>query len=228
MKSLNVLTKVLAAALMATALSAPSSFASSNSACHDTPSAHGSWKALIARQLRKHDPAHATQYTELAAAIIDDNATAIESYIRAGISPDTILNLATPLSLLELSAASCNDDVTRELVRLGASADGVGDSAPLVQAAAKGESDTVKFLILHGANVAKADAMGHTALEDAVRQRQLDTVKLLVTYDAAINRDIGGGATVLDIVAQSPDSADQAIAQELRAHGAISGMKSSS
>jgi hypothetical protein len=85
-----------------------SSQADKYSACHDTPSAHSSWKDLIARQLRNHDPAHATQYAELAAAIIDDNVTALGSYIRAGISPDTILHLATPLSLLELSVGSCN------------------------------------------------------------------------------------------------------------------------
>jgi ankyrin repeat protein len=76
----------------------------------------------------------------------------------------------------------------------------------------------------HGATVEKIDLNGHTALEEAVRQRQLKAVQVLLAHGANVNRRLGRDGTILDLVAYSADPGDLAIANELRSHGAVSGL----
>lgn len=194
-------------------------------ACHYTPETLRSWKDLWARQLRLLDPLHAAQLTKVASEIIDGRLDALRVDLASGISPNSALKGAGgDMSLLELAVSACQDKVARELVRLGASANGDSTSAPLVVAAAKGEADLVEFLILHGAAVDKVDFNGHTALEDGVRQHQLAAVKVLLKHGSNPNIAIARNATVLDIAASSSDPTDQAIARELRANSAASGL----
>jgi hypothetical protein len=50
-------------------------------------------------------------------------------------------------------------------------------------------------------------------------------VQLLLKSDSDVNRKLVNNATILDIVAKSPDPTDQAIAKELRAYGAVNGLQ---
>jgi hypothetical protein len=221
---------VLALAILGTI--ATSTYAQSGGsdmgACHYTPEALQSWKALWARQLPILDPKHAAQMSRVAAEIIDGRADALRAEIEGGLSPNATLKGAAgdDMSLLELAVSACQDKLARELVLLGASADGDESSTPLVGAAQKGRGDLAEFLIEHGARVDKVDVQGHTALEDAVRQHQLPVARVLLKHGSDPNRAIAGKATILDLVAHSPDGMDQAIAAELRAHGAASGLSS--
>jgi ankyrin repeat protein len=104
----------------------------------------------------------------------------------------------------------------------GASVNGTGaGSPPLNIAAAKGETSVTEFLIQHGAAINRIGVNGLTALDGAVRQRQLDTVKVLLAHGANPNHAVGGGARILDIVSHSSKPVDQAIAKELRKYGAV-------
>ena len=214
------------------AVSASTSYAQSAGtdmgACHYTPDALQSWKALWARQLRVLDPKHAVHLSKVAAEIIDGQGDALKADINAGLSPNASLkNAGGEMSLLELAVAACQDQIARDLVTLGASADGDATSTPLVVASAKGQGALAEFLIQHGAAVEKIDSNGHTALEDAVRQHQLSSVQVLVKHGGNPNRPLAGNATILDLVSHSPDPADQAITKELTAHGAASGLVNS-
>jgi ankyrin repeat protein len=113
-----------------------------------------------------------------------------------------------------------HDPVRTALIAAGASANGTEDSVPLVAAAGSGATSLAELLIRHGASVDKVDWSGHTALEDAVREHHLDTVRLLLSHGSDPNRMVGGHATILDLVAHSSGPTDQAIARELRAYGA--------
>ena len=129
------------------------------------------------------------------------------------------------MSLLALAVAACQDEIARQLVLSGASANGDNSSTPLVVAAGKGEGDLAEFLIQHGASVDKIDLDGHTALEEAVRQHFVSAAQVLLAHGANANRRLGGGnGTILDLVAYSADPDDLAIANELRSHGAVSGL----
>jgi hypothetical protein len=194
-------------------------------ACHYTPDALQSWKDLWTRQLGVLDPQHAAQLSKVASEIIDGRTDAVKAEIAGGLSPNaTLKGAGGDMSLLALAVAACQDKVARELVLLGAAADGDAASAPLVLAVAKGQGDLAEFLIQHGAMVEKVDVNGHTALEEAVRQHQLPAVQVLLKHGSNPNRILSRNATVLDFVAKSSDPDDQAIAKELRAHGAASGL----
>jgi uncharacterized protein len=194
-------------------------------ACHYTPEALQSWKDLWVRQLRILDPPHAAQLSKVTSEIIDGRLDALRIEIASGVSANSSLKGAGgDMSLLELAVAACQDKVARELVRLGASANGGTTSASLVVAAAKGEADLAEFLISHGASVDKVDINGHTALEDGVRQHQLAAVQVLLKHGSNPNIPLARNATILELAANSSDPTDQAIASELRANSAASGL----
>ncbi|HEY6455469.1 MAG TPA: ankyrin repeat domain-containing protein [Steroidobacteraceae bacterium] len=201
----------------------------SDTGCHYTPQQLQRWKAGLTRKLHVLDPSHAEIMSKVTAEIMDGQLAALKEDIHSGVSPNAslmVLKMAGPggdMSLLELAVAACQDKIARELVRLGASANGDESSTPMVVAGAKGEAELAEFLIQHGALVDKVDLEGHTALEDAVREHRVSAVSMLLKLGSDPNIPIAGGATVLDIVAHSSDPADQNIAKELRAYGAISG-----
>jgi ankyrin repeat protein len=209
-------------AVFATFIGISAASASSAGACHYTPAMLQSWKDGWARQLPINDPKHAEQLTRVTSEIIDGQLDALRLDITNGLSPNAnVRGAGGDTSLLELAVAACQDKIARQLVLSGASANGDDSSTPLVVAAAKGEGDLAEFLIQYGATVDKIDFNGHTALEDAVRQRQLTAVKVLLAHGANVNRLIGGNATILDLVARSADPDGLAIANELRSHGAV-------
>jgi ankyrin repeat protein len=190
-----------------------------------TSEARQSWKALVARQLHAVDPTHAQKLSKLASAVIDGQLTAVTAGINSGASPSASLKGAGgDMSLLGLGVAACQDKITRELVLLGASANGDGASTSLVVAAAEGQGDLAEFLIQHGASVDTVDANGHSALEEAVRQHQASPVSMLLKHGSNPNIPLAGGARILDLIAYSSDPDDQRIAAQLVAYGASSGL----
>jgi hypothetical protein len=187
-----------------------------------TAAQRASWVAWIERRLRNHDPVHAAQMSEAVSAIINGEVDPLKSDIESGLGPNAVLKVgptASEMSLLTLAATACQPGVAEQLIAAGASANGTEDSVPLVAAGGSGATSIAELLLRHGASVDKVDWSGHTALEDAVRQRHLDTVQLLLSHGSDPNRMVGGG-TILDLVAHSSAPIDQAIARELRAHGA--------
>lgn len=183
-----------------------------------------SWTDLVQRRLHNHDPGHAAQMSRVASEIINGEVDALKSDIDSGLNSNAVLKLGdkavSDMSLLTLAAAACQPGIAEQLLAAGASVDGVGDSPPLVAAAASGATSLVTLFIQHGARIDKVDVNGHTALEDAVRQRHLSTVQFLLAHGSDPNRAVGGAAAMLDLVAHSSAPIDQAIATELRVHGA--------
>jgi len=198
--------------------------ASKNDCIVKTAAQRASWVAWIERHLSKHDPAHAAQMSEAVSAIINGEVDRLKSDIESGLDPNGVLKVgptAGEMSLLTLAAAACQTGVAEQLIAAGASANGTEDSVPIVAAAGSGATSIAELLLGHGASVDKVDWSGHTALEDAVRQRHLDTVRLLLSNGSDPNRMVSGGrGTILDLVAHSSAPIDQAISMELRAHGA--------
>ena len=191
--------------------------------CSPTAAQRASSVAAVARRLHNHDPLHAAKMSKVASEIINGDVDALKSDVDSGLDSNAVLKLGeksvSDMSLLTLAAAACQRDVAKQLIAAGASVNGIGDSVPLVAAGGSGATSITELLLHHGASVDKVDWSGHTALEDAVRQRHLDTVQLLLSHGSDPNRMVGGG-TILDLVAHSSAPIDQAIARELRAHGA--------
>jgi ankyrin repeat protein len=193
-----------------------------------TGAQRASWIAGLQRRLHNHDPAHAAQMSKAASEIINGEVAALKSDIDSGLDPNSVLKLgekaASDMSLLTLAAAACDRGIAEQLLAAGASVNGAEDSTPLVTAAASGATSLVTLFIQHGASIDKVDANGHTALEDAVRQRHINAVRLLLSHGSNPNRMAGGGGTILDIVAHSSNPADQAISKELHAYGAAAAL----
>ena len=194
--------------------------------CSVTAAQRASLVASTARRLHNHDPEHAATMSKVASAIINGDVAELQSAIDSGLNANAILKQSKEpvsgmgTSLLSLAAAACQPSVAKQLIADGASVNGTEYSSPLVTAAGTGATSVVALLIQNGASVDKVDLMGHTALEDAVRQRHLNTVQLLLSHGGNPNHVVGGGGTILDLVSHASDPLDQTVASALRAHGA--------
>lgn len=192
-------------------------------ACNSSKDDLASWAAFIQRQLQNHDPENAVRMGKLAADIIYGDEG---GFIRhsAGIDPNApFKTLSGEVSMLELAASGCQIRIAKLLVERGASADGDGNSTPLVAAAAKDDVEMLNFLIEHGARLDKVDRNGTSALEAAVRARRLNSTKALLSYGASPNKRLANGGTLLDLVGHSSEPGDRALADELRTGGALYG-----
>jgi ankyrin repeat protein len=225
MNLLRVASWTAIASLLFWSCDAVASVASVNDCAVRAEPQRASWIAWLERHLKQYDSAHAAQLTKAAAVIIEGDTGALKSDLDSGLDPNAVLRLgpndASDMALLTLAAAACQRSAADQLLTSGASPNGVGDSTPIVAAAGSGATSVAKSLILHGASVGKVDANGHTALEDAVRQRHLGAVRFLLANGADPDHLVSGGrGTVLDLVAHSSAPVDQSIARALRAHGA--------
>jgi ankyrin repeat protein len=182
---------------------------------------------FYSRALHATDPDHAEQNLLLINEIVTGQTAAVKKALSDGLSPNTIFQFSPgdQLPLLGIAVSSCQLDIVRILVEAGADPNGTYTVTPLVTAAASGDEAITTYLLDHGAKIDKVDAMGHTALEAAVRGRQLESVKLILKYDPNPNRNLAGGGTVLDLVGNSTALKDEAVARELRSHGVVSKME---
>lgn len=197
--------------------------ASEDNCAANTAAQRASWIAGIERRLHNHDSAHAAKMSKVASEIINGEVDSLKSDIDSGLDANAVLKVGDKfgMSLLTLAAAACQRSVAEQLIAAGASVNGADDSTPLVAAGGSGSTSVAALLIAHGASVDKVDLNGHTALEDAVRQRHLDTVQMLLSQGGDPNRIVRGGpGTIVDLVAHSSDPNDRAIAKALRARGA--------
>jgi ankyrin repeat protein len=220
---MNVLRIAIWAAIGSLLLWSFEAVASEDDCVVHTAAQRASWVAGLERRLHNHDPLHAAQMSKVASEIINGDVDALKSDVDSGLDSNAVLKLGeksvSDMSLLTLAAAACQRDVAKQLIAAGASVNGIGDSVPLVAAGGSGATSITELLLHHGASVDKVDWSGHTALEDAVRLHRPSTVHLLLSHGSDPNRMVGGG-TILDLVAHSSAPIDQAIARELRAHGA--------
>lgn len=70
---------------------------------------------------------------------------------------------------------------------------------PLIAAAASGQTDTVRSLLVQGANINATSADGRTALIAAVQNNQLDVVRMLIAAGAKLNEATRGTGTALEV-----------------------------
>lgn len=219
---MNILRSMFFASLILFAL-LPQANAANAQGCSNPASGRASWVQFLSRGLQVHDAANAKRMTDVASDIINGQVGKLKSDISAGLNPNASFRLSKfsnlDMSLLGLAISACQDRIVQLLVESGASVNGI--DPPLNDAAAKGETSVTEFLIQHGATINQIGVNGHTALEDAVRQRQLDTVKVLLAHGANPNHTVGDGARILDIVSHSSKPVDRAIAKELRKYGAV-------
>ena len=189
--------------------------------CARLPEPSG-WAEYLSKGLRLHDP-QATRMIPVVGDIVHGRVQDLKERLDAGLDTSATLQLMPideGMSLLTLAIAACQKGIVDLLIERGANVNGKDSDTPLVVAAGKAEDDIVALLLSRGAQIDKTDFMGHTALEDAVRQRHARTVQKLLEYGSDVNRDIGGGGTVLAFVDKSFDPNEVRIAQLLRAHGA--------
>lgn len=221
---MNTGAKLFCAATMAFMANCSSAFASG---CSLSEASVQSLMSFYARALHATDPDHAKQNLLLINEIFTGQALAVKKTISSGVSPNTFVKLsaAGEMPLLGIAVSACQLDVVRTLVEAGADPNGTDTVTPLVMAATSGDEAITTFLLDHGAKIDKVDAMGQTALEAAVRGRQLESVKLILTYDHNPNRKLAAGGTVLDLLGHSTNVKDEAIAKELRTHGVVSRME---
>lgn len=193
--------------------------------CTYSDAARQSWKELFQRQLRVLDKDHAEQMSRIAKDIIDGSSDSLKIDL-AGVNPNTPFKLhGREMSMLDLAASACQAVIVEQLVAGGANVDGSEMSTPLVSAAAHGQDKIVEFLLSRGAKIDKIDANGHTALEEAVRQRSMPSANVLISHGDDVNRRIGGGsARILDLVSAGTDPESKTIADELRRHAATPGI----
>ncbi|GLQ50642.1 hypothetical protein GCM10010872_20910 [Dyella flava] len=176
--------------------------------------------------LQASNPVETNNELLLAQEILSGRTADVKEVMSKGVlNPNTTFYLGSDkkMSLLGLALVGCQSDIAKALVNEGADVNGSPDFRPLAIAAGNGNSIMATFLLQHGALIDAVDSLGRTPLEVAVRQRQLSTVKLLISQDPQLNRKLVGGHTLLDLVAPSEDPGDLAIANELRAHGVKSG-----
>src|SRR5438270_459257 len=113
----------------------------------------------------------------------------------AGTPKSEILNQ----KLLQAAEAGDTTEVL-SLIRDGAGVNARGStngSTPLIKAAARGFTDTVRVLAEKGAEVDATDNAGRTALMEAARQDHVDTVRFLVQHAAATDVHAKDGSTAL-------------------------------
>jgi ankyrin repeat protein len=83
--------------------------------------------------------------------------------------------------------------------------DGRGDQ-PILHAARNGDTEIVRLLVEHGADVNFANDRGHTVLYCAGGHGHLDTLRLLLAHGADCEaRFTPDGKTLLEWLAQYPD-----------------------
>jgi len=118
----------------------------------------------------------------------------------------------------------CLNDANTDIPRhphLATAVDGRGDQ-PVHHAARNGDTDIVRLLIAHGADVNITNDRGHTVLYCAGGHGHLDTVRLLLENgadpDAEFTED---NKTLMEWLAQFPEDARFIrIAEVLRQHAA--------
>lgn len=222
--SLNKLYPTLAAAMSLVVCS--TAFANGN--CPASKADADQYLQSLSRTLQSHDPSDAQHDSVLASEVFTGQTNDIEEAISKGkLNPNAIIHLGgvnnmNDMPILALAIIGCQNDTAKALVKAGANPNGSRYIHPLGIAAMNGNVDVAQFLLDHGAAVDVTDASGQTPLENAVRGRQLATVELLLKRDPNPNREIGGGGSILDLVGNSQDPTDLAIAQALRSHGVTS------
>ncbi len=198
-------------------VSCPAATAAANEgACDYSSTALSGWATFLSRELRDHDPDHASQMSKVASAIIYGRIATVVVDLDAGLDPNSLLKLgakpASYMSLLTLAAAACRNDIARRLVEAGASVNAA--DPPLAAAAAKGDVALAEFLIEKGASIDQVDPDGKSALYNAMAQSQPDMVKLLLEKGA--NSDVPLLRAYLERLSQSSKPSDRAMADVLR------------
>lgn len=122
---------------------------------------------------------------------------------------------------LHLTAQACYRDTVDILLENGADAcarDYVGGGwTVLDEAAAKGDLDTVKALLRHGADPSESDSHGWTALHLAVQHYHSMIVKEILEHGANVSPETSEGATPLHLAARKyiGKDSDQCVTLEI-------------
>lgn len=189
--------------------------------------------------MERYDP-NAARDIPVVMDVIYGNVAALQRALSAGISPNLQVRTnrfrSETFSLLTFAIASGQINSVKELVNDGASVvsgdlaaadaaasglNGLLPNAPLPDAAARGETTVVRFLLDHGANTDQVDAMGNTALENAVEGGYYSTAKLLLARGANLNDVLRPGGEVPAYLATATGAQYAAIRKLLISYGAI-------
>lgn len=111
----------------------------------------------------------ATDASHLMHAIANEDAPAVDSWLQAGVDPDSLVNGNTPLML----AAKIGDtDIVNSLIVAGATIEkmalGSERRSPLMVAITSNNAGVVAYLLSKGASVATKDYRGMSAMDHAI------------------------------------------------------------
>ncbi len=132
-----------------------------------------------------------------------ENEPVVKLLLREGA--DFNLQDAEGLTALTYAAAYGNAAIVRMLLDAGAAVDLASSTGftPLMAAAQSGH-DVVQVLLSHGVDPSISDEYGHTAMQLAIAAGDVDSVRTLIEYGAAIERTKPvEGETLLGEAAQS-------------------------
>jgi ankyrin repeat protein len=189
-----------------------------------TPLQKASWDGdlpivqyLIAKGANVNARATDTKETALMNAVTRDHGEIIKALLAA--NADVSLRNTFDFNAFTSAVAANHQEVAGWLLDAGAKVDeGASGLTPLAFAVSSGNTEMMRFLVAHGADVNHGAKKGEqTALISAILAAQVDAVKTLIELKADVNTKMKDGTTPLKL-ARKGDQAE--IAALLEAAGA--------
>lgn len=138
-------------------------------------------------EARLRDRGHGLSDDVLADCAIAGDIASVTDFLTVGFTPDTKDRRGVPLLCLAIRAHQ--REVVSLLIERGANVSMMSDdrgNTPLMEAAVRGDTETVERLLRHGADVNLQSKNGQTALMLAVGEGFTDAVRLLLENGADI------------------------------------------
>jgi len=166
------------------------------------------------------------QGTALYVAVAYGNEAVVKFLIDSGADLDAATNeggcfeVSTPL---DTAVWGKHKNIAAMLLKAGASVEGTGHVFhwPLQIAAEMGQTDLMRLMIEHGATINRSGVDGFTALHHAILERQVESVRLLLSSGADPNyKDTEVGESFVTPLQLAHEHRNERIVELLTTYGA--------